>query len=658
VIQPDAQFSFTHNDLVGAIRDVEQILLANSGEDAFEEILKLIFAKLWDENPAVGRARESRFNEQGTAAEVCDRLNTLLREAINAWPGVFPPETRVLIAPDHIRFCIRPLTSVLVSGQQLSIIDAAFEHLLTRTAKGTMGQYFTPRHVIDLCVDAIGSHSASVVLDPACGSGGFLLHAWQKLAATRTKGTVEFIGYDLDSRATRIARILSLVEASGQICIERANSIDGREWSSVNPEKGWNSLDEIHADLILTNPPFAGRITDSAILANYKLSRDPSTRSSKGGVDRDILFVERCVRMLTEGGKMAIVVPQGVLANSNTRYVREWLFDNCTILAVVGLHPLTFIPHTGIKTSVLFLQKGKAAKNHGIFFATSSRPGKDSGGNLIYKPDGTVDHDLREISELLAGVLQSPRFALAEQEIGAHLRDHVSIQPITAVRDCGRLDAEYFAPKYLRVENLMQSKTQLKVSDCVSQKIARFKANAETDISYFDISSIDADTGFATPSLLSSEEAPSRAQYLVRPGDVLVSTVRPDRNSVTIVRETQALPVASSGLCVLRAQRIEPEYLFAFCKTQHFKSLLTRYVTASMYPAVSDADILNVPLLADDETLRKEVTGKVQEAFKKMDEARTSLRLAVSLVESALGDLGADSCQPDLVSASSDDLSD
>jgi len=485
------------------------------------------------------------------------------------------------------------------------------------------------------------------ILDPACGSGGFLLHAWRFCKDKSGKTPEHVIGLDLDLKAVRIARILSLVETRGVIQIQRANAIDGRERDldhSLGEHDGWQELDRIEADLILTNPPFAGRITDPAILSRYHLSRDPRNRSSaKGGVDRDILFIERCLRMLSEKGRLAIVLPQGVLANSNTQYVRDWLFEHCKVLGVVGLHPFTFVPHTGIKASVLFLERRTTDQDYSIFFATSSLSGKNSAGELVYKViDGNrvIDHDLMVIADMFArfvegdGIDWSPKTLSNDCRVWA--QDHITAVPKSIVRDAGRMDAEFFAPKYARIDQRLRTVCKSTIGDFTSKAIRRFKSDLCTEIKYFDISSIDPDTGFATPSVIPVSEAPSRAQYMVKSGDVLVSTVRPDRNAVTLVRDSRVTAVASNGLCVLRPQGIAPEYVFAFCKTKHFRTLLSRYATASMYPAVSDGDVMNVPLFVGDKALALEVQQKVNSAFAKIEEARQELGAAISLVEQRL----------------------
>ena len=160
----------------------------------------------------------------------------------------------------------------------------------------------------------------------------------------------------------------------------------------------------------MANPPFAGEIKESRVISKFELGKNKSGKW-KNKVDRDILFIERNLNFLKPGGRMAIVLPQGRFNNSTDKYIREFISERCRILAIVGLHKNTFKPHTGTKTSVLFLQKWDdvlcpKTDNYNIFFATMSEKGKDNSGQKIYvkNEDGTnkldshghliVKHDL------------------------------------------------------------------------------------------------------------------------------------------------------------------------------------------------------------------------------------------------------------------------
>jgi len=230
-----------------------------------------------------------------------------------------------------------------------------------------------------------------------------------------------------------VSRALMLIAGDGRSHMFKLNSLDPREWkgeeqnllharselqkrllkfdSSSDNEENKNTFHYMDFDVLLTNPPFAGEIKDQGLLRQYFFGKKKGKLVSKA--ERHILFIERTLDMIRPGGRMAIVLPQGVLNNTNMQYVREYLFDKARILAVVGLHGNTFKPHTGTKTSVLFLQKweGKPLKDYSIFMAVSKKGGKDNSGDYIYKKDTNgnyvhdargrkvLDHDLDEIAE-------------------------------------------------------------------------------------------------------------------------------------------------------------------------------------------------------------------------------------------------------------------
>jgi type I restriction enzyme M protein len=179
--------------------------------------------------------------------------------------------------------------------------------------------------------------------------------------------------------------------------------------------QGWKKLKRLRAkkgedrffsfDVLMANPPFAGDIKQGDLLALYELGHKANGKP-ESKVGRDLLFIERNLDFLRPGGRMAIVLPQGRLKNSSDKRVREFVAEHCRILAVVGLHPNTFKPHTGTKTSVLFVQKWNDDPDAGplcpriddysIFFATQQKPGKNTSGDKIYERVGPEDSRTKE----------------------------------------------------------------------------------------------------------------------------------------------------------------------------------------------------------------------------------------------------------------------
>ncbi len=437
-------------DLTERIKTLEELVLANAGVDVFNEVFKLIYAKLYDEKEAEEkRASEVKFRLYKEAKKTYEIINQLFRDSIDKWPGTFDPYEKIELSSDHLQVCVGHLEDIKLFGSDLEVIDAAFEYLMPEAAKTKKGQYFTPRHVIKMCIKMLNPKDKEYIIDPACGSGGFLIHSmfwvWENYLSGVTKAAqTEYAnrylyGMDFDNKMAKISRALMLIAGDGRSHIFKLNALDPRDWQGEEEEKlaarkelkpllyKFNNLTEdkeneknfkyFNFNLFLTNPPFAGEIRDAGILRQYKLTRDKKGHL-KTKVERHLLFIERALEFLKPGGRMAIVLPQGVLNNTSMEYIRQWLFNKARILAIVGLHVNTFKPHTGTKTSVLFLQKWteneKLPKDYPIFMATSKKPGKDNSGEYVYKKDETdrriLDHDLDQIAEAFIKFAKEQKF--------------------------------------------------------------------------------------------------------------------------------------------------------------------------------------------------------------------------------------------------------
>lgn len=360
------------------ILDLEDLVLANAGVDAFEEIFKLLYAKLYDEWAAINlpqRQRKIQFRIYGESPDELHRkITNLFNEAKRKWPDVFSAADKIELTPSHLVTCVSFLQDIRLFNANLQIIDEAFEYLVTQVAKGSKGQYFTPRWVIDMCVKMLNPKANEYVIDPAAGSCGFLVHTimWVAQGQITASGLPEHArefaqnnvyALDFDGKAIKIAKAMNLIAGDGKSNVYKANSLDPKRWDqAIKAAFRRFLLDEndeeyqyLGFDVLFTNPPFAGNISERDVLRQYRLAEKNGRTVSRIG--RDILFIERCLNMIRPGGRMAIVLPQGRLNNTNDLFIRNFLFSKARILAVVGLHGNTFKPHTGTKTSVVFLQK-------------------------------------------------------------------------------------------------------------------------------------------------------------------------------------------------------------------------------------------------------------------------------------------------------------
>ena len=438
--------------LKSIILDMEDLVLANAGVDAFEEVFKLIYAKLYDEWNASRPGKKKKYLEfrigGSSPKEFYERIDNLFKKAKEQWPGVFLADEKVELTPAHLITCGSFLEDIKLFNSNLQIIDEAFEYLSVQVGKGSKGQYFTPRHVIDMCVKMLNPTIDEYMIDTAAGSCGFtvhtIFHVWgnEFTAAGPERWQSDYAsqyvyGIDFDARSVKIAKALNLIAGDGRTNVYRANTLDPRYWNdevrvglkerlsrypddTAQDDFNQKSYRYFNFDVIMTNPPFAGDIKDSRILHQFDFARkDKKNWQSKVG--RDILFIERNLEFLRPGGRICIVLPQGRYNNSSDEYIRRYIAEKARILAVVGLHGNTFKPHTGTKTSVLFLQKWNddpklgpicpKADDYSIFFAVSQNSGKDNSGEYTYKKDELglplldehghmiVEHDLDQIAD-------------------------------------------------------------------------------------------------------------------------------------------------------------------------------------------------------------------------------------------------------------------
>lgn len=435
------------------IKEMEDEVLASAGVDSFEEIFKLIFAKLYDELICANdKTAYLKFRNSGdTDFELKEKIQGLFDDAKKKWEGVFPEGSKILLSPSHLAVCVSTLQDIKLFNNNLDVVDDAFEYLMSKAQKGEKGQYFTPRYVIDMCVKMMNPTVNDKIIDTACGSSGFTVHSifkvWKEIrlskglepgedftASERTTDERDYVrdnvfAIDFDEKTVRVARTLNLIAGDGQTNVLHLNTLDYSRWNEVTKQEEWNDtynngfkllkklqpkgsndFSKFNFDLVMANPPFAGDIKEQTILSHYELAKNEKGKWQKK-VGRDILFIERNLDFLKPGGRMAIVLPQGRFNNASDKYIRDFIAERCRILAVVGLHGNVFKPHTGTKTSVLFVQKWDdelcpKKDDYPIFFATMRKPSKDNSGEKIYVKDKNgeilldrhnhfiVDHDL------------------------------------------------------------------------------------------------------------------------------------------------------------------------------------------------------------------------------------------------------------------------
>ena len=379
----------TGKSLKDLVLEMEDEVLANAGVDVFEEVFKLIFAKLYDEKTGASDKKYNlRFRNSGQSdIELKKKIEALFRDACEEWPGVFADDAKIALTPPHLSICVSSLETVKLFNSNLDVVDDAFEYLMNKSSKGEKGQYFTPRYVIDMCVRMLNPQPSETMIDTAAGSSGFpvhtIFHVWREMqlaanrkvshlftSAPKGKSEIDYVrkkvfAIDFDEKTVRVARTLNLIAGDGHTNVLHLNTLDFGRWDTVTKDQTWIDtynegykklrkleIDPSHTyfefDIVMANPPFAGEVKEGQLLSRYEFgSKNGKPQKS---VSRDILFIERNINFLGAGGRMAIVLPQGRFNNATDQEIRRFIADRCRILAVIGLDGNTFKPHTGTKT--------------------------------------------------------------------------------------------------------------------------------------------------------------------------------------------------------------------------------------------------------------------------------------------------------------------
>ena len=391
----------SESELTNRFKKAHQSLWAGgelNPSDAFDELDKLIFCKIWDERkprkkgepydfqifdiekPKNATQKEIDAIEQQITDDLAKRIFSLYEEGRKKDEEVFKDNIR--LTPQRIRTVVSYLQGANLSKTDLDSKGKAFETFMGSYFRGDFGQYFTPRNIVKFIVDVLPITNDSKVLDTSCGSGGFLLYALDKVRQQAgvyyDEGTIEhykhwhdfasqkLFGIEINEQIARTAKMNMIIHDDGHTNVI---SSDGLLRDEVIRDKTDNKGFEYGTfDVIITNPPFGSTVkqTEKAYLHQYSLgNRDVDWLDTKnsGVKERDsqsteVLFIEQNKNFLKEGGYLAIVLPDGILANSSLQYVRDNIEEWFRIVAVVSMPQDAFKANgAGVKSSVLFLKK-------------------------------------------------------------------------------------------------------------------------------------------------------------------------------------------------------------------------------------------------------------------------------------------------------------
>lgn len=376
--------------VASAFRKLYYYLYTNSQASRAERIVAdlslLLLLKLAAETNGSADTLASFKNGRGTGNSA---LLPLLRDY---YPGLVDSHDRFGMGDDALRECLAILEPVTLSASPAHVLGDAFQALIGPRLRGDKGQFFTPRSLVRAMVTIVAPKPHESVLDPACGTAGFLMEAfsYQSEQSNGETPAGRLVGVDKDHDLFRIASALLRIIAGSRAIIHNLNSLE----TFTAGDAMWD--DEY--DIVLTNPPFGSRIglKDKAVLKRYDFGHQWISNATRGDwkrtdivsatQDPQILFLELCVRKLKPGGRMGIVLPEGVFGNKRSGYIWDWIRSQGTITALLDCPRTTFQPGTDTKTNVLFFEKNSSPKGRAedVYVAVPLQCGHDRRGRTHY----------------------------------------------------------------------------------------------------------------------------------------------------------------------------------------------------------------------------------------------------------------------------------
>lgn len=436
--------------LLFAFRRSHNYIAGNQGlqkPEAFWELLKLIFCKTLDEE-----ADEVSFyaaaNERGSIngqLKVKARIDKLFAAVKARHPDIFGDNEVIALKPNVLAYLVSQLQMYSLLESDVDVKGHAYEEVVGANLRGDRGEFFTPRNVCNMAVAMLDPKEDDLILDPACGTGGFLVAAMTSVikkvrrseeakfrgdigrAEPRIKERIKrfastcIVGLDFNPNLVKASKMNMVMNNDGAGGLYQANSLASpATWDDELRER--ELMGQI--DLIFTNPPFGSKIPidDPAILEKFDLghswSYDENTDTwlmSPQAIQKsqppEILFIERCIQFLKPGtGRVAMVLPDGILGAPGLGYVRDWILTHTRVLASIDLHPDTFQPNVSVQTSVLVMERKteqeiaveKAARrrnDYKVFMASAAHVGHDKRGNRTYVRDKKGNEIVEEREE-------------------------------------------------------------------------------------------------------------------------------------------------------------------------------------------------------------------------------------------------------------------
>lgn len=636
---PKEAFRSIRNYLAG------QFVGATRDDALLDEVLKCLFCKL-----VIERGEMAPVNVDAAPFDMSKQVRTVFSTVRGDFPEIYQADTEILLDPASLQFVMRELDFSIMDSESDPIGDA-FEVFVGSESRGNSGQFFTPRSVTNLLVEAVNPQPHETVLDPACGAGGFLASVCGHLhrcGVPEQKLAKNLYGIDKDSYLAQLAKVHISLLTGGHPTVVNGDSI-----SLFNGEKSIREyLPRDGVDVILTNPPFGVKIiaANPEVLETFALARkwvknsrtgsmEPGTKVSTN-VPPQVLFVERCLSLLRPGGRLGMVLPESILSNKSYRHVVEYLLEHTNVRAVMGMPEALFKTSgkggTHTKTCLLVATKRseQIAKTKSIFMAEAKWCGQDSRARTI------PNNDLPEISSRFTSYRKS---GAAKEP--SPLGFSIDVSQVTG----GVLCPRYYDPQAEReLADLEGTHQLLRVQDLVAESVMSLSTGDEigklaygtgsipfirtSDISNWEMKA-DPKHGVSREiyeSLSRKQDVQAGDVLMVKDGTYLIGTC-------AIVTEADREILYQSHLYKIRVNEnqygLNPYLLLALLSSSAVqRQIRSKQFTQDIIDSLGERiNELILPVPVDGE-VRDKITELVRQSVIKRGEAKELVKTARALV--------------------------
>jgi type I restriction enzyme M protein len=617
------------DNLLRRFEEIHDYIYANDGlspQQALEEFVKILFVKIYDENTEKGQFSTSN-------------IETLFSHTKQDFQDIFDVDDKIRLSKNALIFVINKLQDISLLNSSQDAKGLAFQKFLSHHEKDRQGQFFTPEPVIDFCVEMMQPKPNEKIIDPACGSAGFLMSTIKYLQINNQYVDIQKIisenifGLDINKSILRIAKMKLLLEANVKTNFYCINSLEN--CSELN-----NTF-----DLVLANPPFGAKINHKETLAKFDLAykwtkfenKFHKTTTLQSNQNTEILFIERCLQLLREGGRMGIVLPNGNFENPSLDYLRFYIKQNAKLLAIVKLPQETFIPYgTGVKTSILFLEKDtkNIETQYPVFFGKITKLGYQGNKN------GTPIYQKDKFGQQIKGkdnqpILDEDFSVIAEQYKNFQKNNTPEISNAFSINFNelnGRFDYDFYSPENQTLfSNLKNGETVRlgEICDIVKVKSPKLRENNAT-VEYIELSDINTHSfEIINSTTYQVHELPSRASYEIKEGDIITAiagnSVGTKKHATALVTEEFNGNICTNGFRVLRNFKIDFFYLLYYMQTNEFLKQMFMYRTGAAIPNVSDADLANILIYVPYNGDVDRISKKIKKAFELRQESKNQI---------------------------------